>query len=167
MIFVTVGTHEQPFDRLIKYIDHLTAEKIITERIIMQTGFCKYVPEFCEWKSFYTFDEMQSFMKKARIIITHGGPSSIMMSLQYGKVPVAVPRQKKYGEDINDHQIEFVREMADGRKNIIPVENIEDLKSIILNYDKIISGMSVELINNNVDFNNQFENLIFDIMKGK
>ena len=39
MIFVTVGTHEQPFNRLIEYIDNLKRDGIITEEVIMQTGF--------------------------------------------------------------------------------------------------------------------------------
>ena len=39
MIFVTVGTHEQQFNRLIKFIDELKRDKVIVEDVIMQTGF--------------------------------------------------------------------------------------------------------------------------------
>ena len=45
MIFVTVGTHEQPFNRLIKKIDDLVANGSIQEEVIMQTGFSTYKPE--------------------------------------------------------------------------------------------------------------------------
>lgn len=38
MIFVTVGTHEQPFNRLIKKVDELKRDGVIQEDVIMQTG---------------------------------------------------------------------------------------------------------------------------------
>ena len=42
MIFVTVGTHEQPFNRLIKKVDELKRDGVIQEDVIMQTGFSTY-----------------------------------------------------------------------------------------------------------------------------
>ena len=48
MIFVTVGTHEQPFNRLIKAIDDMKRKGCITTRVIMQTGFSTYEPRFCQ-----------------------------------------------------------------------------------------------------------------------
>lgn len=42
MIFVTVGTHEQPFNRLIKKIDELKQDGTIEEDVIIQTGFSTY-----------------------------------------------------------------------------------------------------------------------------
>lgn len=38
MIFVTVGTHEQPFNRLIQEVDRLKRENIIKDEVQMQTG---------------------------------------------------------------------------------------------------------------------------------
>lgn len=35
MIFVTVGTHEQPFNRLIKKVDDLVADGAIQEKVVM------------------------------------------------------------------------------------------------------------------------------------
>lgn len=48
MIFVTVGTHEQPFNRLVKKMDELKKEGIITEEVIIQTGFSTYKPQYCQ-----------------------------------------------------------------------------------------------------------------------
>ena len=42
MIFVTVGTHEQPFNRLVEYMDRLKENGIIAEDVIIQTGFSTY-----------------------------------------------------------------------------------------------------------------------------
>lgn len=50
MIFVSVGTHEQPFDRLIKYIDNMKKENIVEDEIIIQTGFSTYIPQYCKWE---------------------------------------------------------------------------------------------------------------------
>ena len=58
MIFVTVGTHEQPFNRLIKEIDRLKKENYIEDQVIVQTGFGTYEPGSCQWKQFVSCQEM-------------------------------------------------------------------------------------------------------------
>ena len=67
MIFVTVGTHEQPFNRLIKKVDDLVADGTIQEKVVMQTGFSTYKPKHCEAHKMMSFDEMQKNIKKPRI----------------------------------------------------------------------------------------------------
>ena len=76
MIFVTVGTHEQPFNRLIEYMDHWA--KTHNEKVIMQTGFSTYIPKHAEWKKLYPYQEMIEMVKDARIVITHGGARDII-----------------------------------------------------------------------------------------
>ena len=63
----------------------------------------------------------------ARIVITHGGPASFIMPLQIGKTPIVVPRQHQFNEHVNDHQVEFARNVAQRMGTIIPVEDIETL----------------------------------------
>lgn len=131
MIFVTVGTHEQPFDRLIEEIDNLKKNGTIQEEVIIQTGFSSYEPKYCQWSKLIPYQQMIKNVEDARIVITHGGPASFVMPLQIGKTPIVVPRQRKYGEHINDHQVEFARNVADRMGTIIPVENVETLGEII------------------------------------
>lgn len=135
MIFVTVGTHEQPFNRLIKEVDRLVADGKIKEKVVIQTGFSTYIPKHCEWHKMMSFNEMQTAYQTARIIITHGGPSSFLEALQYGKVPIVVPRQVEFNEHINNHQVDFVRLIDKKMNNIIPVYDIQSLESIIIKYD--------------------------------
>ena len=52
MIFVTVGTHEQPFDRLVKYIDELVKVGEIKEEVVIQAGYSTYEPVHCKWRKF-------------------------------------------------------------------------------------------------------------------
>lgn len=160
MIFVTVGTHEQQFNRLIKYIDELKRDNIIQDEVIIQTGFSNYEPKYCIWSKLYTYEQVVKNVKDARIVITHGGPSSFIMPLQIGKIPVIVPRRKEYGEHINNHQVEFSNEVAERQGNIIVVEKIDELKNIILEYDSIVKAMPIGLRSNNQKFNEEFEKVV-------
>lgn len=79
MIFVTVGTHEQPFNRLIKKIDELKQDGTIEEDVIIQTGFSTYEPKYCQWSKLIPYQQMVKNVADARIVITHGGPASFVI----------------------------------------------------------------------------------------
>lgn len=163
MIFVTVGTHEQPFNRLLKFVDGLKQKDIITENVIMQTGFSTYEPHSCIHERMFSYSEMEKYIKEARIVITHGGPSSFMMPLQIGKIPIIVPRQKKYGEHVNDHQLIFAKRLEDYQNNIIVVYEIEMLEDIILRYDEIIKLMPKEIKSNEEQFVRKFVKIVSEL----
>jgi UDP-N-acetylglucosamine transferase subunit ALG13 len=165
MIFVTVGTHEQPFNRLVEYIDNLKRDKIITDDVMIQTGFSTYEPKYCKWSKLLPYQDMIKYVQEASIVITHGGPSSFIMPLQVGKTPVVVPRYEKYNEHVNDHQVEFAKAVAERQGNIIVVEDIADLKDIIINYDAITATMTCGVHSNNKFFNEQLEKLVKDLFK--
>lgn len=165
MIFVTVGTHEQPFNRLVKAIDKLKKDGVITEDVIMQTGYSTYEPKYCKWDKLIPYDEMVKNVENARIVITHGGPASFIMPLQIGKTPIVVPRQKKFDEHVNDHQVEFARNVAERMGTIIPVEDINKLGEIITNYDQIVANMGQGMISNNKLFCEELEKLVFKCVK--
>lgn len=112
MIFVTVGTHEQPFNRLIQCVDNLKKDGIITEDIIIQTGYSTYKPKYCKRQKLLPYQEIRRLVDEARIVITHGGPSSFIMPLQIGKTPIVVPRKHEFNEHVNDQQIEFAKNVA-------------------------------------------------------
>ena len=160
MIFVTVGTHEQPFNRLLEYVDKLKEQKVITEEVIMQTGFSTYTPKHCKYQKLFSYQRMNELVEEARIVITHGGPSSFLMVLQKGKIPIVVPRQKQFDEHVNDHQVEFCKEVFERQRNIILVKDINNLEKVIREYVCIVSGMSNELQGNNKEFCDKFEKIV-------
>jgi UDP-N-acetylglucosamine transferase subunit ALG13 len=160
MIFVTVGTHEQPFDRLIRAIDQLKKEGKITEEVIMQIGYSQYEPVCCTWQRLYPYQQMMEWVEKARIVITHGGPSSFIMPLQIGKIPIVVPRQKQYGEHVNDHQLAFARAVAQRQKNIVVVEDVEKLEDILSRYEEVVASMSGMSGSNNQAFNENLQHIV-------
>lgn len=158
MIFVTVGTHEQPFNRLVEYMDKWAAEH--DEEVIMQTGFSTYEPKHCEWSKLYPYSQMVELVEKARIVITHGGPSSFIMPLQIGKIPIVVPRKKEFDEHVNDHQVEFSKAVAERQGNIIVVESENDLEGIIAHYDRVADGAKNSVQSNNDKFCMEFERIV-------
>jgi UDP-N-acetylglucosamine transferase subunit ALG13 len=127
MIFVTVGTHEQQFDRLVKAVDKLVAEHTLDEPVFIQTGYCAYEPMHCEWASFVPAQRMTELIQQSDVVVTHGGPSSFLEAMAAGKVPVVVPRRSGFNEHINDHQLDFVRLVAECQGGIIPVYDTDQL----------------------------------------
>ena len=167
MIFVTVGTHEQPFDRLIQKMDELKRDGVIQEEVIIQTGYSTYEPQYCQWSKLIPYSQMVKNVADARIVITHGGPASFIMPLQIGKTPIVVPRQSQFGEHVNDHQVEFARNVAQRMGNIIPVFEITELEDVIVSYDQVISGMNKGVQSNNQIFNTRVKEIVSALMEEK
>lgn len=165
MIFVTVGTHEQPFNRLVKKVDDLVAQGNIKEKVVIQTGFSTYNATHCEAHKMMSFDEMYQALKDARIVITHGGPSSFIEALQFGKVPIVVPRREEYNEHVNDHQVDFTKLIEKRMNNIIPVYDINQLFETIKNYDEISKNKNAGKSSNNNIFNRKLENIVNNLME--
>lgn len=163
MIFVTVGTHEQQFNRLVKYMDEWACKH--DEEVIVQTGYSTYEPKYCTWKRLFSFQEMNEKISEARIVITHGGPSSFISPLQIGKTPIVVPRKYEFEEHVNNHQVSFSRAVADRMGTIIVVEEIEKLGETIEKYDDFICRMDGDVISNNSKFCNEFEKIVDEIIK--
>lgn len=160
MIFVTVGTHEQQFNRLIQKIDELKKDGTIQEDVVIQTGFSTYEPKCCQWSKLIPYQQMVKNVADARIVITHGGPASFIMPLQIGKTPIVVPRQHQFNEHVNDHQMEFARNVSKRMGTIIAVEDIETLGDIITKYDQIVAGMDHDISSNNAKFNQELGKLV-------
>lgn len=158
MIFVTVGTHEQPFNRLVEYMDKWASEH--DEKVIIQTGFSTYEPKNCEWNKLYPYSQMVELVEKARIMITHGGPSSFIMPLQIGKIPIVVPRRKEFDEHVNDHQVEFAKAVAERQRNIIVVEDVDMMENTLAAYDQTAEKMESEIKSNNARFNQMLEKIV-------
>lgn len=160
MIFVTVGTHEQQFNRLIKKIDELKEKNIIKDDVYIQIGYSTYEPKYCQYKKLLSYDEMNDMYHKADIIITHGGPASFMKALELKKIPIVVPRQEKFDEHVNDHQVEFVKLVEERFGNIIGIYDIDNLQDIVVNYRSTVDSKNANVMSNNESFNEKVDFLI-------
>lgn len=138
MIFATVGTHEDPFDRLVAELGRLVQAGRIAEEVLIQGGYSTAAAPGCTVVKMMGFDEVQAAMQRARIVITHGGPASIMQALSHGKVPVVVPRNPAFKEHVDGHQIQFARRLAD---RVIVIEDIADLEGALIGYDLRVAAL--------------------------
>ena len=123
MIFVTVGSRNYPFDRLFKELEELYEKGIISEPMFAQTGTSSYIPKHYEYKNFISQEEFLQKIREADIVVSHGASGSIMKALNEGKKVIAVTRLEKYGEHINDHQIQ--NNTAFGSNGYVLVADLE------------------------------------------
>jgi UDP-N-acetylglucosamine transferase subunit ALG13 len=110
VIFVTVGTNEARFDRLLRGIEDLGRD----EEVLVQHG---HTPPTgcpnCIFVDFLPFEQMLETMRQARVVVTHAGVGSVMVALSVGKRPVVVPRRQALGEAVDDHQLQLGRRFAE------------------------------------------------------
>jgi UDP-N-acetylglucosamine transferase subunit ALG13 len=108
MIFVSVGTHEAPFDRLLRAVDDLR----IDEPLVVQHGPSQVRCARASTEVAYlSFDEVVTYIREARAVVTHAGVGSVMISLANRKQPIVVPRRHQFGEHVDDHQLELARQL--------------------------------------------------------
>lgn len=135
MIFVTLGTQDKSFRRLLVEIDRLIEKGIIKDRVVVQAGDTEYKSKYMEIFDLLPMDEFESYMKKADLVITHGGIGSILTALNYEKKVIAVPRLAKYKEHTNDHQLQIVEDFS-ARKYIMGALSVDELEKIFSKVEK-------------------------------
>ncbi|MFA5976300.1 MAG: glycosyltransferase [Elusimicrobiota bacterium] len=132
MIFVTVGNATQGFSRLLEAVDALAGTPLFQgEPVFMQTGHNEnFQPRHSRTEAFLSADRFLECLKEARLIICHGGCGTLLQAISLGKVPIVVPRLARYGEHVNNHQLQLIRALADEGR-VIPAYEIFDLREAI------------------------------------
>lgn len=108
MIFATVGTNEAAFDRLVTAVGSLELD----EELVLQRGSSTVDVRHATVYDFLSFEEMVEHIRSARAVVSHAGVGSILVALANGKQPIVIPRVKKLGEAVDDHQLIFARRFA-------------------------------------------------------
>ena len=127
LIFVTVGSRPYPFDRLFKKLDELYENGILKDKMFAQIGITEYKPKHFEYTDFVSPEEFKEYIDKADIVVSHGASGSIMKALNAGKKVIAVTRLEKYGEHINDHQIQNNEAFRDNHYVLMADLELNDL----------------------------------------
>ena len=110
-IFITLGSQKFQFNRLLKAVDELCEKGTVdAEDVFAQIGYSDYLPQNFNYKKFLDRDEFSKEMGKADIVITHGGTGAIIGAVKKGKKVIAVPRLAKYGEHVDDHQLQLIKQ---------------------------------------------------------
>ena len=111
MILVMLGTQNNDFHRLLDEIENNIENGNINEEVIVQAGFTKYKSDKMKIFDVTSKENLSKLINRANLIITHAGVGSIEMSLEQNKKVIAVPRLKKFGEHVNDHQKDIERKL--------------------------------------------------------
>ena len=125
MIFVTLGTHHQPFPRLVDALASLPASELV-----VQHGHSPAPPGVREAVRFLGFGEMLERVRAADVVVVHAGVGSILLARREGHTPLVVPRLHRHGEHVDDHQVELTEALAEQRK-VIPVWDPADLAAAV------------------------------------
>lgn len=110
MIFITLGSQKFQFNRLLQAVDELINKGKITEEVFAQIGYSDYRPRNYKYKEFLDRDEFAEQERKCEILITHGGTGAIIGAVKMGKKVIAVPRLARYGEHVDDHQLQLIEQ---------------------------------------------------------
>lgn len=136
MIFVTVGSQKFQFNRLLIEIDRLIEEGKITEEVFAQTGYSDYDPKNYKYKKFLDRDEFSYIMSKCDTVITHGGTGAIIGAVKKGKKVIAAPRLAEFGEHVDDHQLQIIKQFEE--MNFIKgIKRIDELEGALTKIDKL------------------------------
>lgn len=126
-IVVSVGTHEQQFDRLVEMADKLASE---SHDVTVQYGYSRE-PVLAHGIDFLPVKDLDKWMEEADIVIVHGGPATVLQALSKGKTPVVVPRDPTLNEHVDDHQLRFARHLQEHGLGIVMTDvgaiNVESI----------------------------------------
>lgn len=159
MVFVILGNQKFNFDRLIYCVEKLCENKIIIDDVIIQTGYNNYSSKYFSAIDFVDKVKFDELIKEARLIITHGGTGSILNSIQKDKKIIAIPRQEKYNEHIDNHQQEIVSTFTQKGFILSSSPVYKELKEIVLSLN---SFKPTKFLSNNLKFNKELIKLIDD-----
>lgn len=128
MIFITLGTQDKTFERLLIKIDEMINKGIIQEEVIVQAGYTKYKSKNMEIFDFIDMNQFNSYIERADKMITHAGVGSIINGINNGIPVLAVARRVKYGEHENDHQVEITNKFIEQQYILgcLEVEEVEE-----------------------------------------
>jgi UDP-N-acetylglucosamine transferase subunit ALG13 len=130
LLVVTVGTDHHPFGRLVGWVDDYVA-----------SATCRPVDLVCQHgeasapragRGFATVDHatLQGHLATATAVVCHGGPSTVLETRRLGRVPIVVPRLHRFGEAVDDHQVDFARFLA-RRRQIVLVDSEDGLRAAL------------------------------------
>lgn len=146
MIFVTVGNDFRDFSRLIREVDTIAPD--IPDEIVVQTGYSKYRPKNTKHFDFVPIDSAIEYIKTSELVISHAGIGTIILCREYGTPIIILPRRKKFGEHMNDHQMEITKMLEEKRNTNVHViyeegQLRDKVKEVLKNREKHIPAENI------------------------
>lgn len=130
MILVILGTHPQPMDRLLRELDELIDRGEIREPVVVQGAALGYSPRRLQIVPVMPHQQLVKAIDDASVVIAHAGPGTLAAIRLRGKVPVVVPRARRHGEHVDDHQERYARGLAELEGYVVVIELSELARAI-------------------------------------
>ncbi|MCR5755933.1 MAG: glycosyl transferase [Acetatifactor sp.] len=112
MIFVVLGTQKFQLNRLLKQLDEEMEAGMISEEVFAQIGHSDYEPKHYAFEHFLNQETFEQAIQRADLIIAHSGVGTIMTALNAHKPVLVYPRQAKYKEHVDNHQMDIATAFA-------------------------------------------------------
>jgi UDP-N-acetylglucosamine transferase subunit ALG13 len=144
-IFITLGTREEAFARIIQAVETLRKECFVQDRIIVQAGRTTFQSEWVELFDFGSPEKIDQLIKNSRFVITQESAGVVTKCLKYHKRFIVMPRDYQFRElpaksDMNEDLHLKLEEMG----YTFVVHNIEDMKAAIRNMDRLKVGFNFD-----------------------
>ena len=141
MIFLTVGT-QFGFDRLVRSVDEIVESGVVKDAVFAQIGPGKYLPRYMEYVESMEKDKFDSLINSSQAMISHAGMGNISLALQNRKPLLVLPRLKRYGEVVNDHQVDTAQKYEQLGHLLVAYEESE-LKQKILQLKEFVPKVRI------------------------
>ncbi|MFI6574631.1 glycosyltransferase [Nocardiopsis sp. NPDC050513] len=110
-VVFSLGTDHHAFDRLVRWADDY-ARRHRDLRVLVQYGH-SCPPERAAGTAFLAGEALGEHMRAARVVVTHGGPGTIVQARATGHLPIVVARDPELDEHVDDHQLLFVTRLEE------------------------------------------------------
>ncbi|MDR7119378.1 glycosyltransferase [Rheinheimera soli] len=130
LIFVTVGTNVYMFARLFEYIAAMPLYKDPRVDWVIQSGpnLIHATAATHRVVSNLSRPDVEDYVQKAALVISHCGIGSINLMLSYRKTVIFIPRLHAQNEFSDDHQLQIAEELVNDKFYI--VSNQRDMPDI-------------------------------------
>ena len=156
MIFVTLGTQDKSFVRLLEAIQKQIDLGNIKQKVVVQVGYTKFQSDNMEIFDLVSMEDFNKYMDECDLLITHGGVGCILDGLKRNKKIIATARLKEYGEHTNDHQLQII-ETFENNGYVLKLEDFDKLDEVL---EKAKKFKPNKFISNNERFVNEIKNYI-------
>ena len=132
LIFVTLGTQDKQFTRLLRAVQEQIDQGNLKkeDKIIVQAGSTKFQSNDMQIFQYISIKQFEKYVDQADLIICHAGVGTILTALNKGKKVIAAARLKKYGEHVNDHQLQILNNFSKAGY-ILALKKFQDLNLLL------------------------------------
>ena len=127
-VFLTVGTDHHRFDRAVRWVDAWAKDHPEVD-VLIQYGTSS-PPVHARGVDYFSKGDQEAAMRAAAVVVCHGGPATIADIRRSEKIPLVVPRQSRFLEHVDDHQVRFSKH-ADEQNLGVVIDTEGDLRAAI------------------------------------